>query len=104
MTGGAHNAVESKTNSVTTFKVLDNHPGITNKAMPFPMSLQPNIFNSGKSSGPVAQIAPRIILDDEFIGNNNKVRNDFIGGDKLKEQELTVEGGTINISSVYSQG
>ncbi|XP_065879586.1 transcription factor BIM1 [Euphorbia lathyris] len=111
ITGGAHNAVESEMNS--TFKALDHHHG---KAMPFPMSLQANnVFNSGKTSGAVAQIAPRIILDDdENVATQPQIQSHHtrsctsdgfaVAGDKLKEQELTIEGGTISISSVYSQG
>ncbi|WCJ35792.1 basic helix-loop-helix (bHLH) DNA-binding superfamily protein [Euphorbia peplus] len=109
ITGGAHNAVESEMNSAATFKALDHHHG---KAMPFPMSLQPNVFSSGKTSGTVAQMAPRIILDDENMAtqphshHTRSCSSDGFAdaGDKLKEQELTIEGGTINISSVYSQG
>ena len=35
----AQNPMESDINSATTFRV-DQYPGITNKEMPFPMSLQ----------------------------------------------------------------
>lgn len=112
--GGAQNPIESDMNSATTFKPMNHHPGITNSAMPFPVSLQPNFFNSGRS-GAVAQLPPRVVSDAENIASQPQPQpqshhtrsctiDGAVAGDKLKEQELSIEGGTINISSVYSQG
>ncbi|KDP31394.1 hypothetical protein JCGZ_11770 [Jatropha curcas] len=111
--GCAQNPVESDINSVSTFKPTDHHPGITNSAIPFPMSLQPNFFNSGRSGGIVNQLPPRMVSDAENIANQPQPQSHntrlctsdgAVAADKLKEQELSIEGGTINISSVYSQG
>ncbi|XP_021616701.1 transcription factor BIM1 isoform X2 [Manihot esculenta] len=108
--------VEYDMNSATTLKPLDRRPEIKNKAMPFPLSLQPNFFNSGASGrngGAMAQIPPRLVSDAENKANQPKTQSlhirsctgeEVVAGDKLKEQELSIEGGTINISSVYSQG
>ncbi|KAF2282921.1 hypothetical protein GH714_043238 [Hevea brasiliensis] len=55
------NPVESDIKSDTAFKLLDHHPEITNKAMPFPTSLQPNFFSSCRTGGAVAQVPPRMV-------------------------------------------
>ncbi|XP_015572073.2 transcription factor BIM1 isoform X1 [Ricinus communis] len=110
--GSAQNRVESDVNSATTFMV-DHYPGMTNKGIPFPVSLQPNFFNCGRNGGAVAQLPPRLVSDVENTASqpesqSNQTRSCTTEGavavDKLKEQQLSIEGGTINISSVYSQG
>ncbi|OAY47447.1 transcription factor BIM1 isoform X5 [Manihot esculenta] len=79
-------------------------------------TILPNFFNSGASGrngGAMAQIPPRLVSDAENKANQPKTQSlhirsctgeEVVAGDKLKEQELSIEGGTINISSVYSQG
>ncbi|XP_012080446.1 transcription factor BIM1 isoform X6 [Jatropha curcas] len=73
----------------------------------------PNFFNSGRSGGIVNQLPPRMVSDAENIANQPQPQSHntrlctsdgAVAADKLKEQELSIEGGTINISSVYSQG
>ncbi|KAJ9140590.1 hypothetical protein P3X46_031222 [Hevea brasiliensis] len=109
----ARNPVESDIKSATAFKLLDHHPEITNKAMPFPSSLQPNFFSSCRTGGAVAQVPPRMVSDAENMtsqpqSQSYQIRSCANDGavaiDKLKEQELSIEGGAINISSLYSQG
>lgn len=112
--GSAQNPVESDTSTATTFKALDHHSSITNKAMPFPMLLQQNLFSPVRSGGAVPQAQPRLPSDAENISSQPQSQlcqtrsctttNGAVANDKLKEQELTIEGGTINISSAYSQG
>ncbi|XP_024929379.3 transcription factor BIM1 isoform X2 [Ziziphus jujuba] len=112
--GGAQNPVESDTSTVTTFKALDHHSSMTNKAMPFPMLLQQNLFPPVRSGGAVPQVHPRLASDVENISSQPQSQlcqtrscttmDGAVANDKLKEQELTIEGGTINISSAYSQG
>ncbi|KAG6745829.1 hypothetical protein POTOM_050339 [Populus tomentosa] len=117
--GGARNAVESNVSSARTFNAMDHHPnlGITNKAMPFPISLQPNLFHPGRIAGAAAQFPPRLAFDAENTATQPQPQpqpqpchaisctsDGAVASDKLKQQNLTVEGGTISISSAYSQG
>lgn len=111
--GSAQNPVESDISTATTFKQMDNHPIITNKGISFPMSLQPNVFTPVRISGAVPQLPPKLASDAENISSHPQPQLCQLrscptdGGttsDKPKEQDLTVEGGTISISSVYSQG
>uniref|UniRef100_A0A6N2L2L1 BHLH domain-containing protein n=1 Tax=Salix viminalis TaxID=40686 RepID=A0A6N2L2L1_SALVM len=115
--GGARNPDESDTSSASTFNAMDHQPGITNKAMPFPISLQPNLFNTGRIAGAAAQFPPRLAFDAENTETEPQPQpqpqpwhaisctsDGAVASDKLKQQNLTVEGGTISISSAYSQG
>ena len=98
--------------AATTFKEIDLPPGMMNKTMPFPVSLQPNFFTSAQSTGPAAQLPPRLPSDAEnsaskpqsILCHTGSCTNGALPSEKLKEQELTIEGGKISISSVYSQG
>ncbi|CAN6585010.1 unnamed protein product [Malus baccata var. baccata] len=111
----AQNPVESDTSTETTFKAVDHHPGITSKPMPFPSSMQPNFFTPVRTSGAAAavpQVPPRLPSDAENTSRHHPMLCQTISRttdgaatrDKLKEQELIIEGGRINISSAYSQG
>lgn len=112
--GSAQKPVESDTSSASTFKTMDPQPGITKKAMPFPMSLQPNCYNPVRNGGVAPSLQPRLASDVENMTSQPQApacytrscTGDMLVSNckKLKEQELTVEGGTINISTVYSQG
>ncbi|XP_011002240.1 PREDICTED: transcription factor BIM1-like isoform X2 [Populus euphratica] len=107
--GGARNPVES---DMTSANAMDRHPGFTNKSLPFPISLQPN-FNPGRTAGAAAQFPPRLPSDAENLASQTQPQScharswstdEAVASDKLKEKDLTVEGGTISISNAYSQG
>ncbi|KAA8541085.1 hypothetical protein F0562_025048 [Nyssa sinensis] len=107
------NPVEYDMSTATTFKAMDYHPGFTNKVVPLPVPLQPNIFAPGGSSGAVAPLAPRPASDGEnalsqpqsqLWQSTSCTTDSTVASDKMIEQELTIESGTISISSVYSQG
>lgn len=108
------NPVESDLSASTTFKAMDRHPGLTNKAVPIHMQLQPNIFTPVVGGGGLAQLPPRLAPDAETMASlpqsqlwqsrSSVTTECTVASDKLKEQELTIEGGTISISSAYSQG
>ncbi|XWS60393.1 hypothetical protein CRYUN_Cryun07bG0032700 [Craigia yunnanensis] len=111
--GSAHNPIESDMSTATTFRAIDLRPGTMNKTMPFPVSLQPNFFTSAQSTGPADQLPPRLPSDAENSASQPQsvlchtgscTTNGALPNKKLKEQELTIEGGKISISSVYSQG
>lgn len=86
---------------------------LVNQSMPFPVSLHPNFFTSGQNGGSAAaQLPLRLASDAEknafqhqpaLYQAGARIANGAVSSDKLKEQELTIEGGTISISSVYSQ-
>jgi len=107
--GGARNPVES---DMTSANAMDRHPGFTNKSIPFPISLQPN-FNPGRTAGAAAQFPPRLASDAENMASQTQPQScharscstdEAVASDKLKEKDLTVEGGKISISNAYSQG
>ncbi|CAN1796252.1 Transcription factor BIM1, partial [Linum perenne] len=108
--GRVQKPADSDTSSATT---PSHHSGVANKAaMPFPMSLQPNLFNSARAGCSSAQAAsPQVISTDINSAttqpghSRSGAANGFDGVDnKLKEHGLNVEGGTISISSAYSRG
>lgn len=91
---------------------MDHHPGIINQAMTLPMSPEPNFFATVKSSAAVHEIISKLASDAEKIlsqpqpllcDKRSGTTEGIATSNKLKERELTVEDGTISISSVYSQ-
>ncbi|KAL3512402.1 hypothetical protein ACH5RR_025119 [Cinchona calisaya] len=100
--------VESDKSSGAAFREKGHQPELTNKAAAVPMQLRPSIFPFGGTSSasvsmPVsdldkstAQLQPQFWPGGTFTADSNVT-------DKLKERELTIESGTINISSIYSQ-
>lgn len=86
---------------------MDHQPGITNTS--FPISPQPNFFTPIQSGGPggvVSQLAHRLASDAEngIYQPSEECQTMGATSEKLKEKELTIEGGVISISSVYSKG
>ncbi|XVE54650.1 hypothetical protein DITRI_Ditri03aG0099100 [Diplodiscus trichospermus] len=111
--GIAQNPIESDMNTATTFRAIELCPGMTNKTMPFPVSLQPGFFTSAQSIVEAAQRPPRLPADAEnnasqpqsvLCNAGSCATNGAIPSEKLKEQEMAIEGGTVSISSAYSQG
>ncbi|XP_039042408.1 transcription factor BIM1-like isoform X2 [Hibiscus syriacus] len=112
---GAENPIEPPNTSratTTTFRAMDLSPGMMDKTIPFPVSLQPNFFNSAHNTVPATQIAPRLPSDAENSVSQPQTipchtrsctTNGSLPNEKPKEQELTIEGGTISISCAYSQ-
>ncbi|KAI5416503.1 transcription factor BIM1 isoform X2 [Lathyrus oleraceus] len=101
--------VESGLSTTAAFKTIDHQSGIMNKTFPIPTSSQPNIFPStqaGGSGGAVSLLRHRLASDAENIIYQPSVESQTMTStnEKLKEKELTIEGGAISISSVYSQG
>eukprot|EP00262_Sarcandra_glabra_P007189 TRINITY_DN19828_c0_g1_i1.p1 TRINITY_DN19828_c0_g1~~TRINITY_DN19828_c0_g1_i1.p1 ORF type:complete len:355 (+),score=61.50 TRINITY_DN19828_c0_g1_i1:113-1177(+) len=107
----AQNLVESdNTNTGASFKGMDHHPGLANKAVSMPSPLPQNMYSSG---GGLAQFQQRLMSDAENMASRPQSQlwqrqgqaDCPINSDMLNEhEELTVEGGTISVSSVYSQG
>lgn len=88
---------------------MDHQSGILNKAFPIPITSQPNFFTSTQtcgSGGVVSQLRHRLASDAENTIYQPSVESQAMTStsEKLKEKELSIEGGAISISSVYSQG
>ncbi|KAJ7978784.1 Transcription factor like [Quillaja saponaria] len=107
------NRVESDLSTATAFKAIEHRAGITKKAVPLPLSVQPNFLTSVGSGGAVSQLPPRLASDAEYtmsqpqshLRNINSCATEVTAAnDNLKQNELTIEGGTISISNVYSKG
>ncbi|CAL0325751.1 unnamed protein product [Lupinus luteus] len=108
-TPGSIQNVESGLDTGTNFKTMDHHPGITNKAFPVPISPQPNFFTptqSGGQDGMMSQLTHRLAFDVEnaIYQPSDECQTLTATSEKLKDKELTIEGGAISISSVYSKG
>lgn len=104
--------VESGISTETTFKAMEHLTRTTNNALPFHLSpLQPSIITPVQISGVPTQLGDRVISNPELSSSQHLQTVSCPGGapcitdvEKLKDQELTVEAGTISISSVYSKG
>lgn len=110
--GSAQNPMESDMSTSTTFRERDLHPGMKNKTAPFPVSLPPIFFTSAQTTGVATHLPPRLPSDMENTQSQPQsvlchsgpyTCNGALPSEKLKEQELAIEGGKISISSVYSQ-
>lgn len=98
--------IESDMSTGTTLKTIDHNPGLTKKPVPHPIPLQPSMF---ASVGTATAFPPKLASEAENMAYQPQSqlcesRSCTSASDQLKEQELTIEGGTISISSVYSQG
>lgn len=101
--------MESGLSTATNIKTTEHHPGITNEAFPIPICSQPNYCTPTQSGGPggvVSQVTHRLASDAEndIYQPSKECQTMTATSEKLKEKELTVEGGAISISSVYSKG
>lgn len=111
--GSSHNAVDSDTSSATTLKAVDHHSGRTYNAVPSPMSMPPKLYAPTRDGNVVPQPPNQLSSDPEHPSSRPQIlscqarcfNSDVaVASEMQKEQDLTIEGGTINISSVYSQG
>lgn len=88
---------------------MDHQAGKMNKAFPIPIPSQLNFFTPTQIGGPggvVSQLTHRSASDAENTKYQPSVECQTMTAtnEKLKEKELTIEGGAISISSVYSKG
>ncbi|XP_011648566.1 transcription factor BIM1 isoform X1 [Cucumis sativus] len=111
--GSAHNAVDSDTSSASTLKAVDHHSGRTSNAVQFPMSIPPKLSASTRDGNVVPQPPKPLSSGMDHSSLRPEIRSCearcfnsdvAVASEMQKEQDLTIEGGTINISSVYSQG
>ncbi|XVF03128.1 hypothetical protein REPUB_Repub04eG0234300 [Reevesia pubescens] len=85
---GADNPIEADPIGDTTSKAMDRLPELANKGMPLPIR------------GDNVLVHPLQRPVSEAQSTECLISNDTLN----QQEELTIEGGTISISSVYSQG
>ncbi|XP_055826173.1 transcription factor BIM1 isoform X2 [Solanum dulcamara] len=97
--------------STTSLKENGQHPGLTNKPTTLPM--HPNAFSFCGTSSTAAVYSSKLIADtakleskshSQFSLSRSNMTDYAIPNTNPKQQELSVESGTISISSAYSQG
>ncbi|XP_043701754.1 transcription factor BIM2-like [Telopea speciosissima] len=110
MLPNAQNVVESDVSTGAAYRPMDHHVGLAEKSIPLSIPMQPNMFGPVGQSGGLAQppLRPMSDVEDMSAQPQSKLwRNKpcTTTGDTPNElEDLTIEGGTISISSVYSQG
>ncbi|KAG7023272.1 Transcription factor BIM1, partial [Cucurbita argyrosperma subsp. argyrosperma] len=111
--GSSHNVVDSDTGSASTLKAVDRHSGRTSNALPFPTIVPPKLYASTRDGSVVPQHPKQFASEKDHPSLRPQIRSCearchnsdvAVASEMQKEQDLTIEGGTINISSVYSQG
>lgn len=115
--GSTHSPVDSDLgSSAVVFKPLDHQHGNANKEVPpqtpmQPAPLQPNVYTPiGSNDGVVQPLQRPISIDENMtseppaLWQSNPWTTDCQTSETANEQEMVMEGGTISIASVYSQG
>ncbi|PQP96901.1 transcription factor BIM2 [Prunus yedoensis var. nudiflora] len=92
--------VESDPSRDVASKIMDRQPEIVNKAIPLPMPLPVNMSAPVRSDGILAHPLQGPVSDAQSTQCPTTSASDALN----QQEELTIEGGTISISSVYSQG
>lgn len=90
--------VDSDLSRDVSCKLMEQQPELANKGMVMPMPLHSNMGVPIQGDGVFSHPLQRPVSDAN-------ISECAINGDAPNHQEdLTIEGGTISISSVYSQG
>lgn len=90
--------VESDPNRDIACKPMDRQPEVANKGISISMPLQGNLPAPARSDSVLLHPLQRPVSDAQ--SNECPATTDTMN----QQEEPTVEGGTINISSIYSQG
>ncbi|XP_068644021.1 transcription factor BIM2-like isoform X2 [Aristolochia californica] len=103
MLASAQNPLESDIGMVPPYKTIDHHPtGLGSKGVSIPsqQTLFPPVVRSG---GGLAQPSQRLMSDAESMAHQWP-RPSTVEIDSTEQEEMTIEGGTIRMSGVHSQG
>ncbi|XP_071927755.1 transcription factor BIM2-like isoform X1 [Coffea arabica] len=92
------NPIESDLGREVTSKTIDQQTELTNQAMPMPMPLQAAMPVPIQNDGAFSHSQPRPAPDAQ--SSDCPITDDMLN----HPEGLTIEGGTISISSIYSQG
>uniref|UniRef100_A0A5B6YZX9 BHLH domain-containing protein n=1 Tax=Davidia involucrata TaxID=16924 RepID=A0A5B6YZX9_DAVIN len=90
--------VESDTSRDASYKAMDQQPELANKAIDMPLPLQASMPAPVQGDDVLAHALQRPVSDAQ------STECPIIGDALNQQQELMIEGGTISISSMYSQG
>lgn len=91
--------VEADLSRNTSCKPMDQHPELANKGMLMPMPLQGSMAIPVQGDGVFPQTLRRSVSDAQ--ATECPITGDVLNN---QQEDFTIEGGTISISSVYSQG
>ncbi|KAI9169804.1 hypothetical protein LWI28_028825 [Acer negundo] len=98
MLTSTQNPVESDPSRDIACKAMDGHPELATRGIALTMPMQANLSAPVQSDGVLLHPLQRPVSDAQSS-------ECLITSDTMNQQEdLTVEGGTISISSAYSQG
>ncbi|KAK9105114.1 hypothetical protein Scep_021958 [Stephania cephalantha] len=109
----AQNSIESDPSMSVAYKSMDPQHDLANKAVSMPISLQPNVFTASGRSEVLAQPLHGSVSDGDNMSSQHQAKlyesypctMECQTNDALNErEEMAVEGGTISITSTYSQG
>ncbi|KAF9624474.1 hypothetical protein IFM89_011482 [Coptis chinensis] len=108
MLANAQNPVEPGLSTSATYKAIDHHAELSSKSGSMPISMQPNMFSTA------VQPQQLPISDGENMVSQSHSQlwpirpcptACPIASDTVNEQEeMQIEGGTISLAGVYSQG
>lgn len=99
MLTSTQNPVDSDHSRDMACKVVDGQPELANRGIVLPMPMQANVSASVRNDGGLQHPLHRPVSDaqsSECLMTNDAMNN--------QREDLTIEGGTISISSSYSQG
>lgn len=108
MLSNTQNPLDPGLNTSVSYKAIDHHSEVANRSGSVPIALQPNMFT------PTAQPHQAPVCEEENMASEPQSQfwpirpctTECPGtSDAMNEQDdLTVEGGTISLEGVYSQG
>lgn len=113
MSLGAQGRIDHDIRTADTSREMDHHRGPTENGMPLSLPLQQTIYSHEGSSSAAVLLPPRVTSNTEIGTSQSHPQlwqkkpctiDSTTVSEKLKSQEVTIESGTISISSVYSQG
>ncbi|XP_028803482.1 transcription factor BIM2 [Neltuma alba] len=95
---GSQNTIDPEQSRDIISKTVERQAELECKAVPLPMPMHANMSVPVRSDGALAHPLQGPVSDGQSAEcpANSEPQN--------QQEELTIEGGTINISSVYSQG
>lgn len=98
MLSGSHNMIDHDPTRDIVGKTAERQPDLASKGIPLPMAMHANMSVPVRSDGVLSHPLQGTVSDAQSTECPTT-------SEQLNQQDdLTVEGGTISISSVYSQG
>ena len=95
---GTQSMMDHDPNRDIVSKTVERQPNLANKGIPLPMAMHANMSVPVRSDGVLSHPLQGTVSD--AISTECPIISEQLN----QQDELTVEGGTISISSVYSQG